>query len=132
MQQAAAGRMEFLPVLQHTSIVGKNGQEEAAGAEAGAREPAVEHRTVQKSARALSTHYHLLGVDPAAPSDEIKQAFRREIARYHQDKVQHLGEEFQRLAATRAAELTEAYRVLMDAELRGKYDNVLEVGVAGQ
>lgn len=79
----------------------------------------------------MSTHYHLLGVDPAAPPDEIKQAFRREIARYHPDKVQHLGEEFQRLAATRAAELTEAYRVLMDAELRGKYD-ALEVGVPSQ
>ena len=80
----------------------------------------------------MSTHYHLLGVDPVAPSDEIKQAFRREIARYHPDKVQHLGEEFQRLAATRAAELTEAYRVLMDAELREKYDNALAVGVPGR
>ena len=33
---------------------------------------------------------------------------RREIARYHPDKVQHLGPEFQEIAATRAAELTEA------------------------
>ena len=33
-----------------------------------------------------------------APADEIKKAFRREIARYHPDKVQHLGQEFQEMA----------------------------------
>jgi hypothetical protein len=77
----------------------------------------------------VKTHYQLLDLDPAAPSDEIKRAFRREIARYHPDKVQHLGPEFQEIAATRAAELTEAYRVLMDAESRRKYDDALTSGV---
>jgi hypothetical protein len=73
----------------------------------------------------VKTHYQLLGLDPAAPADEIKRAFRREIARYHPDKVQHLGPEFQEIAATRAAELTEAYRVLTDAASRRRYDDVL-------
>ena len=41
---------------------------------------------------------HALG-DADAPADEIKKAFRREIARYHPDKVQHLGQEFQEMAA---------------------------------
>jgi hypothetical protein len=76
----------------------------------------------------VKTHYELLAVEPSAPAEEIKRAFRREIARYHPDKVQHLGPEFQEIAATRAAELTEAYRVLMDAELRRKYDEGLEAG----
>ena len=58
--------------------------------------------------------------------DEIKKAFRREIARYHPDKVQHLGTEFQEIAAVRASELTEAYRILMDEEARRKYDETLE------
>ena len=58
--------------------------------------------------------------------DEIKKAFRREIARYHPDKVQHLGTEFQEIAAVRASELTEAYRILMDEEARRKYDESLE------
>jgi len=80
----------------------------------------------------LSTHYHLLNVDPVARPEEIRQAFRREIARYHPDKVQHLGEEFQQLAATRAAELTEAYRVLMDLELRQRYDMALAGTAAPQ
>ena len=35
----------------------------------------------------------------AASADEIKRAFRQQIARYHPDKVQHLGKEFQALAA---------------------------------
>jgi hypothetical protein len=60
-----------------------------------------------------------------APDEEIKHAFRREIARYHPDKVHHLGPEFQEIAATRAAELTEAYRVLSDARTRRKYDQSL-------
>lgn len=73
----------------------------------------------------MKTHYELLGVERGAPAEEIKRAFRREIARYHPDKVQHLGAEFQEIAAMRAAELTEAYRVLMDAGEREKYDAAL-------
>jgi hypothetical protein len=73
----------------------------------------------------LRTYYELLDVAPKATSDEIKRAFRREIARYHPDKVQHLGPEFQTIAATRAAELTEAYRILMDEGARQLYDDGL-------
>lgn len=74
----------------------------------------------------MRTYYELLGVAPAAPADEIKRAFRREIARYHPDKVQHLGTEFQEIAAVRAAELTEAYRILMDEAGREQYDHSLK------
>lgn len=77
----------------------------------------------------MKTHYQLLGLDATAPADEIKRAFRREIARYHPDKVQHLGPEFQEIAATRAAELTEAYRVLTDTASRRQYDDALGTGV---
>ena len=70
----------------------------------------------------MKTHYELLGLGPSANPDEIKSAFRREIAKYHPDKVQHLGQEFQDIASVRAAELTEAYRILMDPAEREKYD----------
>jgi hypothetical protein len=75
------------------------------------------------------THYDVLEIAPAAPADEIKRAFRAQIARYHPDKVQHLGNEFQEMAAVRAAELTEAYRVLSDPAQRLAYDRSLATGV---
>src|SRR3954470_7206312 len=64
----------------------------------------------------------MLSVGATATADEIKKAFRREIARYHPDKVQHLGPEFQDMASGIAADLTEAYRILMDPATRAKYD----------
>src|SRR6188472_1307516 len=72
----------------------------------------------------------MLTVASDAPADEIKKAFRREIARYHPDKVQHLGPEFQEMASGIAADLTEAYRILMDPALRLKYDEDLFGGAA--
>lgn len=76
----------------------------------------------------MPNFYQLLSVDVGAPPEDIKRAFRNEIARYHPDKVQHLGKEFQEMAATRAAQLTEAYRILMNAELRAEYDRMLTGG----
>ncbi|HEX6975892.1 MAG TPA: J domain-containing protein [Vicinamibacterales bacterium] len=78
----------------------------------------------------MKTYYELLEVAPAASAEEIKRAFRREIARYHPDKVQHLGPEFQAIASSRAAELTEAYRILMDEGARQQYDEGLGAGAA--
>ena len=67
-------------------------------------------------------YYELLELTPQASADDIKRAFRAQIAKYHPDKVQHLGKEFQAMAADRAAELTEAYRILSDASRRAQYD----------
>ncbi len=53
----------------------------------------------------LTNYYDLLGVPPTASQEEVKRAFRQQIARYHPDKVQHLGKEFQAMAANRAADL---------------------------
>jgi hypothetical protein len=69
--------------------------------------------------------YDILSVGSDASADDIKKAFRREIARYHPDKVQHLGKEFQDMASGMAADLTEAYRILMDPTLRATYDDDL-------
>ncbi len=70
----------------------------------------------------MQTHYDVLGIAPTASADEIKRTFRREIARYHPDKVQHLGQEFQGIAADKATELTRAYETLNDESSRADYD----------
>jgi curved DNA-binding protein CbpA len=70
-------------------------------------------------------YYELLDLPPTASSEDIKKAFRQQIARYHPDKVQHLGKEFQDMAAGRAAELTEAYRILSNEGSRAEYDRTL-------
>ena len=71
---------------------------------------------------ALKNYYQLLEIAPEASPEEVKRSFRAQIARYHPDKVQHLGKEFQNMAANRAAELTEAYRILSDPGRRAEYD----------
>ena len=76
------------------------------------------------------TYYELLEIAPSATSEEIKRSFRLQIARYHPDKVHHLGKEFQDMAAERAAELTEAYRILSDEGRRAEYDRTMAAGAA--
>jgi curved DNA-binding protein CbpA len=71
---------------------------------------------------ATKNPYEVLGLEPACSMDEIKRRFRRQIALYHPDKVQHLGKEIQDLAATRAAELTEAYEMLGNSARRTAFD----------
>jgi curved DNA-binding protein CbpA len=81
---------------------------------------------------APTNYYELLEILPTASVDEVKRAFRSQIAKYHPDKVQHLGKEFQAMAADRAADLTEAYRILSDEGRRAEYDRALAgAGVAG-
>jgi len=56
--------------------------------------------------------YTVLNIDRNASPEDIKQAFRELAGKYHPDKVQHLGEEFRRLAEERFKEIEEAYREL--------------------
>ncbi len=79
----------------------------------------------------MKTYYELLELDPTATLEDIKRNFRREIAKYHPDKVQHLGQEFQEIAASKAAELTQAYKTLNDQARRAEYDESLREGDQG-
>jgi hypothetical protein len=56
--------------------------------------------------------YTLLEVSPEASPEEIKAAYRRAVARYHPDKVAHLGKEFQELAHRKLLAIQQAYEIL--------------------
>lgn len=71
--------------------------------------------------------YELLELAPAASQDEIRRAFRRIVSRYHPDKVQHLGLEFQQIAAARTAEITQAYKALTSPSTRVVHDRDAEI-----
>ena len=56
--------------------------------------------------------YTILGLQPGATEQEIKQAYRRLAAKYHPDKVAHLGDEFKTLAEERFKKIQQAYEQL--------------------
>jgi uncharacterized membrane protein YkvA (DUF1232 family) len=56
--------------------------------------------------------YALLEVAPGASPEELKSAYRRAVARYHPDKVAHLGREFQELAHRKLLAIQQAYEAL--------------------
>lgn len=53
--------------------------------------------------------YTILGVRPGATAKEIREAYRAAAAKYHPDKVSHLGKEFQELAHRKFVAIQEAY-----------------------
>lgn len=55
----------------------------------------------------------ILGLKPGASPGEIKAAYRRAVAKYHPDKVTHLGKEFQELAHKKLVAIQRAYEKLM-------------------
>ncbi len=57
--------------------------------------------------------HEVLGVPRGASVDEIKRAYRKLAAKYHPDKVDHLGDEFKVLAEERFKEIQDAYQELM-------------------
>ena len=68
----------------------------------------------------LKNYYELLGDRrrPRPGDDDQARVPAARLPAIIPDKVQHLGQEFQAMAAARAAELTEAYRILMDEGAR--------------
>ena len=71
---------------------------------------------------AMNTYYSLLEISATATQEEIRQAYQRQRERYLPERIAMLGEEFQRIAETRLAELEHAYMVLVDPQRRRAYD----------
>ena len=53
--------------------------------------------------------YKILEITPDAADAEVKKAYRKMAAKFHPDKVHHLGEEFQKMAEEKFKSLNEAY-----------------------
>ena len=66
----------------------------------------------EDSAQKQRDPYRVLGIDRSASIEEIKHAYRELAAKYHPDKLEHLGEEFRVLAETRFKEIQQAYQEL--------------------
>jgi DnaJ like chaperone protein len=60
---------------------------------------------------------NILGVSQDAGEEAIKAAYRAQLAKYHPDKVTHLGGEFYDLASSRTKDIINAYEFL-----KNKYD----------
>ncbi len=57
-------------------------------------------------------YFEVLGLQPGAGFDQIKSAYRQLSMKYHPDKVNHLGEEFRRVAEEKMKEINAAYNYL--------------------
>lgn len=54
--------------------------------------------------------HEILGVSPAATVEQIRDAYKRLVSKYHPDKVDSLGQELKDLAEHKIKEITAAYR----------------------
>lgn len=61
--------------------------------------------------------YDILGVSAEATADQIRDAYKHLISKYHPDKVDNLGQELKNLAEHKTQQITAAYREAM--RLRG-------------
>lgn len=59
----------------------------------------------------------VLGLRAKVTATDVKRAYRELLAKYHPDKVNHLGDEFKSIAEVRTREILEAYDYF-----RKKYD----------
>ena len=59
----------------------------------------------------------VLELEPGTSAEAIKRAYKEQLMKYHPDRVQHLGKEFQQMAEHKTKLITEAF-----AYFREKFD----------
>ncbi len=70
-------------------------------------------REAELKATELEEYYRdVLGVSEAAGEQEIRAAYRSQLAKFHPDKVAHLDDEFYELASFRTTNIIQAYDYL--------------------
>lgn len=73
-------------------------------------------------------HFQILNVARGASVNEIKKAFRQEIAIYHPDRFVRASDEEKTYARARSQRINEAFRVLKDDQLRENYNLTMPGG----
>ena len=58
------------------------------------------------------SYYKILEIEPSSNDQEVKKAYRSMATRFHPDKVQHLGPEFQKMAEEKFKAINEAYQLI--------------------
>jgi DnaJ-class molecular chaperone len=76
-------------------------------------------------------YYDFLGVSQDADTSTIVKAFRKEAAKYHPDKTQHLPEKERQEAEEKFKKLSHIKDILTDERKRRIYDQVGEAGLSG-
>ncbi len=71
-----------------------------------------QYRTASPGHDMTKHHLATLGLEAGAGKDEIKKAYRKLSMKYHPDKVQHLGIEFQQVAEEKMKDINGAYDYL--------------------
>ncbi|MFQ6607054.1 MAG: TerB family tellurite resistance protein [Fidelibacterota bacterium] len=59
--------------------------------------------------------YKILEINPSASDNDIKRAYRKMAAKFHPDKVSHLGTEFQQIAEEKFKAISAAYQQIKEA-----------------
>jgi DnaJ like chaperone protein len=73
-----------------------------------------QHRQRPRATGSASTAaaYAALGIAPGASDEDVKAAYRAMARKYHPDKVNHLGEEFVRMASEKFQAIHSAYSTI--------------------
>lgn len=69
--------------------------------------------------------YELLGISEDASTEEVEKAYKKQLIKYHPDRVQAQGETVRQKAEAIAKDLGEAYLNLKDPAKRKRYDYIL-------
>ena len=85
------------------------------GAQARKPEPDPEPATAPPAEPGPPPWWEVLGISPEASVEEIRAAYRSQIAQYHPDKVATLGPEIREVAHRKSQQITEAYQQAVQA-----------------